>query len=55
LPKADPFDQLNMLLDSRIGLAGESGSDDFFNASFSRCVREQPRVNAVASNNCQSV
>jgi hypothetical protein len=44
-----------MLLEYRIGLARESGSDDFFNADSMRSIGEQSRVNAVAGNYSQGV
>ena len=44
-----------MLLECRIGLARESGRDDFFNAGFTRSIGEQSRVNAIAGNYSQGV
>jgi hypothetical protein len=42
-----------VLLECPIGLTGESGSDDFFNAGSTRSIGEQSRVNAVAGNYSQ--
>jgi hypothetical protein len=44
-----------VLLECPIGLTGESGSDDFFNAGSTRSIGEQSRVNAVAGNYSQGV
>jgi hypothetical protein len=44
-----------MVLECGIGLARESGSDDFFNAGSTRSIGEQSRVNAVAGNYSQGV
>jgi hypothetical protein len=43
------------LLECRICLIRESGSDDFFNACSARSIGEQSRVNAVAGNYSQGV
>jgi hypothetical protein len=40
LPNTHPLNQRYMLLECRIGLVSESGSDDFLNAGVSRCVRD---------------
>ena len=44
-----------MLLECGIGLVRESSSDDFFNASSTRSIGEQSRVNAVAGDDAESV
>jgi hypothetical protein len=44
-----------VLLECRIRLIRESGSDDFFNAGSARSIGEQSRVNAVAGDYPQGV
>jgi hypothetical protein len=55
LPNADPFEDIHVLLENWIRFVRESGCDDFVNAGCPRCVRDQPRVDAVAGNYSQSV
>jgi hypothetical protein len=50
LPDAHPFEDIHLLLENWIRFVCESGSDDFVNAGFPRCIRHQLRVDAVASN-----
>ena len=48
LSDAHPFEQINMLLEHRIGLTDESSRDYSFDATVSRCVCEQPRINTIS-------
>ena len=41
LSNTHPLDHIDMLPEHRIGLAGECGSDDLFNAGFPRCIGHQ--------------
>jgi hypothetical protein len=55
LSDAHPFDQINMLREIWIGLASECGCNYSVYASFSRCVSEQSRINAVSSDDSQDL
>src|SRR5262249_53385501 len=50
LSDAHPLEHIYVLVENWICFVGESGSDDFCYASFSSCVCDQSRVNAVAGN-----
>jgi len=50
LSDAHPLERIYVLVENWICFVGESGSDDFSYAGFSRCVCDQSRVNAVAGN-----
>jgi hypothetical protein len=55
LAYAHPFEHINMLLNGWIGLAGECGGTYTFYTGFSRCVRDQSRVNTVSGNDSEDL
>jgi hypothetical protein len=55
LSDTHPFEQINMLLQSWIGLVCERGSNYFLNASFSRSCSEEPWIYPIAGNDSQAV
>ena len=50
LSDAHPFEQINMLLQSWISLAGECCRNYFFHTRFSRTCSEQPWIDPIAGN-----
>ena len=55
MPDAHPLEDIHVSFENWISFAREGGSDDFFNASPTRFIGEQSRVNAVAGNYSQGV
>ena len=53
MPDAHPLEDIHVSLENWISFVREGGSDDFFNASSTRSISEQSRVNAVAGNYSQ--
>ncbi|PYL66892.1 MAG: hypothetical protein DMF28_10390, partial [Verrucomicrobia bacterium] len=50
-----PFEQIDMSREGWIGFAGERSSNDFLDASFSRCVSEQSGIHAISGDDSQNL
>jgi len=55
LADTHPLENIHVSLENWISFVREGGSNDFFNASSTRSISEQSRVNAVAGNYSQGV
>ena len=55
LSDAHPINQIDMLRECWFGFAGKCGRDDFFYASISRRIGEQPGIHAVTGDDSQDV